>query len=210
MKRGYFSGRNRVKKRKILIAAGVVDDGYSIREDELPPNARPKNWEEDYPQRRLAVGDLRLGDELVIADLLDLGPAPAVALKWIGRICERGASLVIAGGLNEAIHYSSTEDAALTASLAERLETLFRQRQGAILQKGREKSSARTGPKSRFKNDLKPYRDKIYAIWATNGVSRAEAGEQINKLLAKFELRGVSVETIQREFGNKTDAEKVC
>jgi len=211
MRRGYISGRNRLEKESKLIAGGVNNDGYSIREDELPPKVRPKDWVEDNPQRPLAVGDLRPGDELVVADIFDLGPAPIEIMKWVGRICERGASLVVlTDDAEETINFSTTEDAGVTADLAERLDQLFRKRQGKVLQEGREQSKTKTGTKARFETDLKEHREAVFAIWGTVGVSRAEATERINKYLAERELKPIQTPTLDKQLGSKTAAEAAC
>ena len=211
MRRGYVSGPDREEKKEKLIAAGVKDDGYSIREDEIPPKVRPKGWPGDNHQRPLAVGDLRPGDELLVADVFDLGPSPIEIMKWVGRICQRGAHLVVlVGEEEETIAYSSVEDATRTADLAERLDAMMRKRQGDILHAGRSKSKSKSGPKGRFETDLKPHRDAIYAIWGRSDLSRAEATVQVNKLLVELKLPKISTPTLDKQLGAKTDAETAC
>jgi len=207
MKRGYVSGRNRIAKQEKLFSMGVPNDGYCIREDGIPPKVRSADNADDFPQRKLAVGDLRPGDVLCVADLMDLGKMPDEVVKVVADICARGAAVEVYGD-PAPIRYNSPEDAALTADLLERTRTQYRKRQGTKMAEARKASGKKTGPKGRFANDLKAHRKALYAIWADEAVSRAEAIEQMNKLLHDKRLKPISAATIQREFGNKTDAEK--
>lgn len=207
MKRGYVSGKNRTAKQEKVLSMGVENDGYSIREDGIPPKVRSEDWTDDFPQRKLAIEDLSEGDTLCIADLLDLGKTPDEVVKIIAQICERGANVEVYGDTGR-ISYSNVEDAALTAALLERTRTAYRKRQGAKMKAARDQSGKKTGPKSRFQNDLKPHRHILLAFWSDVSLSRTEAVEQMNKYLLSKELEIISTATVQREFGNKTDAEK--
>lgn len=208
MKLGYLSGRDVEKMKEKLISMDVKDSAKALFEDKVPPKVRPKDWETDYPSRHKLLAQLKPGDVVAVGEILELGPTPIEAMKWIGLICGVGATVEVPG--DEApITYASADDALLTAELADRIDKLFRKQKGEILAEGRKKKTAKaTGPVNRFQTELKPHLEAMYEIWGTAGLKRVDATKRINELLKSHGLDPVGMVTLDKRLGSKAEAER--
>ncbi len=189
MLRGYIFSGNIEKKRETLLAMGVEDSDLNIRID---------MDKADREQRAQAVNDLRPGDTLVVANILDFGPDPIEAMTWIAKVAARGAKILLPGD-DEPIEYSSTEDAVLTARIAELIDQTKRKRFGKQMTKARAESDATPGRRNRLDNELKYLINDIRSIWESR-YSRMERTDKINALLNKNGHKDIGVRTLERYF----------
>ena len=208
MKRGYIQGHKRKEKRILLIDKGkIVDDGYTIQEDGLPPKRRSKEWREDFPKRAAAIDNLRQGDALVVADIMDLGTQPGEVIAMVGEVSKRGASVIVAG--EDRKYQLTMDDAEQTIELWERSSEELRKQWGKKVRRTLKESGKPTGRKGYFAG-LKTNNKKLYAdvkeIWCDKALTGSMAVEAINDRLPGKDT--ISRDRIQAEFGYKTAAEK--
>ena len=206
MKRGYIQGSDTKKKRRTIVEAGVPDDKYLIYKDGMPPQHRSKDWRHDFPEKKNAIADLRLGDELVVYSITDFGLQKGEATMLIAEVSMMGAS-VLDASTGKYYRFAQKE--------AEDIIELWKVSGKAWFKRSREKANKtmkRLGISRGDKGILAPIKKtnpELYAeierIWCTAKTAPI-AKDEIDSLLSGDMT--VSRASLQRHFGYIKAAQK--
>lgn len=202
MNRGYIQGKNIKKKRQAIIDAGVIDDGYTIYEDGMPPRRRGKDWRKDFPEKSKAIADLRPGDVLVVSSVTDFALQKGEAAMLVAEVSLMGASVKDAE--TGKVYSFGEKEAKDIIELWHKSVEAVNERWNKKVTKTMKERGVTPGKKDKLdtmKVNKPEFYEKIERIWCTDETAKSApiAINQINDLLPG-EMT-ISRDTLQRHFG---------
>ncbi len=202
MNRGYIQGKDIKKKRQAIIDAGVIDDGYTIYEDGMPPRRKSKDWKKDFPEKSKSIADLRPGDVLVVSSVTDFALQKGEAAMLVAEVSLMGASVKDAE--TGKVYSFGEKDAKDIIELWHMSVEAVNERWNKKVKKTMKERGTSSGKRANLdtiKAEDPELYDKIELIWCSDETAKSApiAINQINDLLPG-EMT-ISRDTLQRHFG---------